>query len=273
VNFRQETPDMRRFLAERSMPVFILLCSFVSLWVAAFSFVFAYIIPALIINFSIHPDSSGWALVGARISGLVGFFLTNFLLILARRRGAAQRVEESRIERRADRACPEDFKKAVPWVYTPLIALGIISLAPSVFGGISLFVYFLRSGQFDPREVSALLGLPFVVAAANWAFLAVYFVTVIKVKRDWPALTSARCAMWSSLVAMSIPNLLLVMGFAATLDPSAPNMGEGLGYWTFGEFFIVPIFAVLGWFFGRSLDWFFDRSTVPSPQSAQKPRY
>jgi hypothetical protein len=51
---------------------------------------------------------------------------------------------------------------------------------------------------------------------------------------------------------------MLVLGFAM-LDPSDTKGGSTLGLLVIFEFFIVPIFAVLGWLFGCS--------TAPSPKS------
>jgi hypothetical protein len=148
------------------------------------------------------------------------------------------------------------MRKTPHWVYAPLVVLGIIS------GGVSLFVYFLWSGQLDHPDQQGLLLLPFTIAA--WPFLPLYFFTKSKVdKGEWRFPTSVRYAMWSSLVAMAIPNFFILLGIAqlALEPPNAPDarkFGQTLGFLIAGEILILPIFGVGGWFFGR---W-----SAPSPK-------
>jgi hypothetical protein len=160
-----------------------------------------------------------------------------------------------RIERKSARRIPR-------WVYAPLVVLGIMSLAPSVFMGVSSFVYFLWSGQLDHPDVQALLVIPFTIAVANWPFLVLYFFTKIKVHNEWPSLTSVRYAMQSSLVAMAIPNCFILPGFAqlASEPPDVRKFGQTLGFLMAGEILILPILGVGGWFFGR---WF---APTPKPK-------
>jgi hypothetical protein len=151
-----------------------------------------------------------------------------------------------RIERKSARKIPR-------WVYAPLVVLGIITLAPSVFVGVSM---------------QGLLVIPFTIAVANWPFLALYFFTKIKVHTEWPSLTSLRYAMQSSLVAMAIPNCFILLGLAqlASEPPNARTFGEILGFWLTGEIFILPILGVGGWFFGR---WY---APSPKPKVPWRPR-
>ena len=94
------------------------------------------------------------------------------------------------------------------WVYAPLFALAIMSSAP-IFLELSWILF-----QFDAGlALSGAVTVSFVIAAVNWPFLALYFATVSKVNEEWPSLTSAHRAMWSSLAAMAIPNFYILLGF------------------------------------------------------------
>jgi hypothetical protein len=92
------------------------------------------------------------------------------------------------------------------WVHAALVALAVISLTPCSFAAIGA----LLSGETPSGlELLAALLLPFMIAVANWPFLALYFVTLKKARRERPSINSVRTAMWSSLAAMVLPNLVL----------------------------------------------------------------
>jgi hypothetical protein len=138
------------------------------------------------------------------------------------------------------------------WVYAPLVAVAIISVIPGVFAAIAD----LLSGG-SPSKLQSLAGsmvlLPFMIALDNWPFLGLYFVTLKKARREWPSINSVRCAMWSSLTAMILPNLVLLLGSALFLFGPNAALDATLGYWAAIEFFVVPILAAIGWFLGRGI--------------------
>jgi hypothetical protein len=65
--------------------------------------------------------------------------------------------------------------------------------------------------------------LPVDFASINWAFVPLYVVC-----RIWPNLGAARLAMWFSVVAMSVPGVVL-FGLATEMVSSAFDSGQGIG--------------------------------------------
>lgn len=65
--------------------------------------------------------------------------------------------------------------------------------------------------------------LPFDFAVINWAFAALYLAC-----RLWPNFGSARSAMWFSVAAMSLPNVLL-FSLAPTMVSNVFDAGQGIG--------------------------------------------
>jgi hypothetical protein len=142
------------------------------------------------------------------------------------------------------------------WAYAPLITLAIISLAPILFGliaGLSEVLHGLSTHQIEMELLLAIFSIPFLIAVANWPFIAIYFVTLRKLKRESPSINSSKFAMCCSLVAMVLPNLALVIGPIFFFLPASSNIGVTLGYWIVAEFFMVPILAVVGWLIGRGI--------------------
>ena len=141
------------------------------------------------------------------------------------------------------------------WVYAPLFALAIISFAP-IFAELCWILL-----RFDPGlyGLGGAIYASFTIAAINWPLLALYFATVSKINKEWPSLTSVRRAMWSSLVAMAIPNVYILLGFAV-LALEGPRVSgrsdvgpiKEIAFLTGVEIFVLPILGVGGWFFGRS---------------------
>src|SRR6185295_17586204 len=108
--------------------------------------------------------------------------------------------------------------QSLAWTNIPLIALAIISIGPSLYAVILYLTY--RFGLVQPpapgyRFGSLVYSSPVDFALINWAFVPLYVVC-----RVWPKLGSARVAMWLSVVAMSVPNLVL-FGLAPEMISSA----------------------------------------------------
>jgi len=116
--------------------------------------------------------------------------------------------------------------QSLAWTNIPLIALAIISIGPSLYAVILYLTY--RFGLVQPpapgyRFGSLVYSSPVDFALINWAFVPLYVVY-----RVWPTLGSARVAMWFSVVAMSVPNLVL-FGLAPEMISSAVDSGQGIG--------------------------------------------
>jgi hypothetical protein len=116
--------------------------------------------------------------------------------------------------------------QSLAWTNIPLIALAIISIGPSIYAVILYLTY--RFGLVQPHAPGYSFGsfvyfLPVDFALINWAFVPLYVVC-----RIWPNLGAARLAMWFSVVAMSVPGVVL-FGLAPEMVSSAFDRGQGIG--------------------------------------------
>jgi len=112
------------------------------------------------------------------------------------------------------------------WTHVPLIAFAIASLGPSAFAIVIYLGY--KSGLVQPppsgyRFSTFIQDLPIDFAVINWGFVALYVVC-----RVWPNSAGARSAMCFSVVAMSLPNVLL-FSLASTMVSNAFDAGQGIG--------------------------------------------
>jgi hypothetical protein len=116
--------------------------------------------------------------------------------------------------------------RPLAWTQVPLIAFAIASLGPSAFAIIIYLGYTFGLIQAPPSgyRFSTYIGdLPFDFAVINWGFVALYLIC-----RLWPNFGSARSAMWLSVVAMSLPNVLL-FSLAWTMVSNVFDAGQGIG--------------------------------------------
>jgi hypothetical protein len=112
------------------------------------------------------------------------------------------------------------------WTYVPLIALAIASLGPSVFAILIYFGY--KFGLLQPpasgyRFSSFIQDLPLDYAVINWPFAVLFLIC-----RLWPNVGPARSAMWCSVVAMALPNIVL-LSTAWEMVSNARDAGQGIG--------------------------------------------
>jgi hypothetical protein len=131
-------------------------------------------------------------------------------------------------------------RQSLAWTQVPLIAFAIASIGPSVFA-ISIYLgYTFGLIQPEPsgyRFSIFIRDLPFDFAAINWGFVALYLIC-----RLWPNFGSARSAMWFSVVAMSLPNVLL-FSLAWTMVSNVFDAGQGVG--VIEAMLILPIIAMI----------------------------
>jgi hypothetical protein len=116
--------------------------------------------------------------------------------------------------------------RSLAWTNFPLIAFALASVGPSVFAIVIYLGY--KSGLVQPgprgyQFSTFIRDLPFDFAILNWGFVAVYVACRLR-----PNSGSARAAMWTSVVAMSLPNVLL-FSLAPTMLSTAFDAGQGIG--------------------------------------------
>jgi hypothetical protein len=130
--------------------------------------------------------------------------------------------------------------RSLAWTHVPLIAFAIASLGPSAF---AIMIYLgYKFGLIQPKPSgysfsTFIRDLPFDFAVINWPFVALYLTC-----RLWPNFGSARSAMWVSVVAMSLPNVLL-FSLAWTMVSNVFDAGQGIG--VIEAMLILPIIAMI----------------------------
>ena len=130
--------------------------------------------------------------------------------------------------------------RSLAWTHVPLIAFAIASLGPSAF---AIMIYLgYKFGLIQPKPSgysfsTFIRDLPFDFAVINWPFVALYLTC-----RLWPNFGSARSAMWLSVVAMSLPNVLL-FSLAWTMVSNVFDAGQGIG--VIEAMLILPIIAMI----------------------------
>jgi len=177
---------------------------------------------------------------------------------------------------RKGRAAASVSSRSLAWTQVPLIAFVVASIGPSV---VAMMIYLgYTSGLIQPepsgyRFSSFIQNLPFDFAVLNWPFVALYLVCRLR-----PNVGAARSAMWLSVIAMSLPNVLLFC-LAHTMVSNVFDAGQGIGvveamvsfpivamFWPgifdagFGVGFAIsaltapiPIFGLISWLAGRMI--------------------
>ncbi len=176
------------------------------------------------------------------------------------------------------------------WTNVPLTAFAVVSLGPSAFAILIYLGY--KFGVLQPptsgyRFSTFIRDLPLDFAVINWAFVALYVTC-----RLWPHAGSARLAMWLSVTAMSVPNILL-FSLAWTMLANVFDAGQGIGIieavlvfpiaamiWPgvldagFGSGLIIstltaplPVIGVIGWLAGQAIGWAASNALQKGPVS------
>jgi hypothetical protein len=130
--------------------------------------------------------------------------------------------------------------QSLAWTQVPLIAFAIASIGPSAFAIMIYLGYKFGLIQPEPsgyRFSIFIRELPFDFAVINWGFVALYLTC-----RLWPNFGSARSAMWFSVVAMSLPNVLL-FSTAWEMVSNVFDAGQGIG--VIEAMLILPIIAMI----------------------------
>lgn len=130
--------------------------------------------------------------------------------------------------------------RSLAWTRVPLIAWVIASIGPSIFA-ITLYLGYklglLQPGPAGYQFSIFIWALPLDFAIINWGFVALYLVC-----RLWPNLGGAKSAMWFSVVAMSLPNIVLFF-LAPEMVSNVKDAGQGIG--VIEAMLILPIIAMI----------------------------
>jgi hypothetical protein len=130
--------------------------------------------------------------------------------------------------------------RSLAWTRVPLIAWVIVSVGPSIFAIMIYLGYKLGLMQPGPGgyQFSILVqAMPLDFAVINWGFVALFLVC-----RLWPNFRGAKAAMWFSIVAMLVPNIL-VFALAPEMISGAKDAGQGIG--VIEAMLILPIVAMI----------------------------
>ena len=130
--------------------------------------------------------------------------------------------------------------QSLAWTHVPLIAFVIASLGPSALAIVIYLGYtfgLMQPGPAGYRFSVFVRDLPGDFAVMNWGFVALYVTC-----RLWPNFGSARSAMWLSVVAMSLPNVLL-FALAGEMVSNARGAGQGIG--VIEAMLILPIVTII----------------------------
>lgn len=128
---------------------------------------------------------------------------------------------------------------SLAWTRVPLITWVIASIGPSILAIIIYLGY--RVGLIQPPasgyQFSIFIQiLPLDFAVITWGFVALYLVC-----RLWPDLRGAQSAMWFSVVAMALPNIVLFF-LAPEMVSNVRDAGQGIG--VIEAMLILPIVAM-----------------------------
>jgi hypothetical protein len=136
------------------------------------------------------------------------------------------------------------------WLYVPIVAYLVLSIAPSIlapiFFVVSLFIIDIPV-KGGPTPVS-LVAIPLFLGLIFWPFLWLYRYARNALIEHPSSEKSLRPATIISTVAMSLPCSLLSLS-------AAGDGGQGTGILAFLFLIILPFLGILGWLIGRGIAW------------------
>ncbi len=131
------------------------------------------------------------------------------------------------------------------WRYAPLIAFAVSVVSPN-----AIFVLAVLQNKYARFQESSLVFGVLLFAAANWAFVGLFFIARRKVTEATEQrlpIGSVKTAMWSSLLVMlTIPNILLVLLWYLPPYGRGSDIGKGI-VWMLGLMLQILALPMLGW--------------------------
>lgn len=112
-----------------------------------------------------------------------------------------------------------------------------VSLVPPQIAALASFLWtsFGISIGYEVRGVAGFiegLAVSVVIAAGNWPFPVLYFVTRRFARKRWPQVGLIKAAMWGSTIAMAIPNVVVFLATPSELlSGPAYDRGREQGCW------------------------------------------
>lgn len=137
------------------------------------------------------------------------------------------------------------------WTLYPLLLLVILCLA---FAALAAIFNKLRGGNEDPAEwigIIIFLNFPLIILPiTSWVFARSQIKDNERHGTSVPP-TNIKWAMWGSMLAVLLPNLIAVDALFALADPNASNRGVQFVFAL--QFILTSIFSLVGWSAGRGI--------------------
>jgi hypothetical protein len=111
--------------------------------------------------------------------------------------------------------------------------------------------------QIDPKNfkipsAADVIGLPLLIAAANWSYFLLYFLSRFFAKRGFRRASLYKAGMWGSILAMALPNLVLVVATPSEFFSRATDAGQGTGVFLSLIIGLGPVLGFFGWLLGAA---------------------
>jgi hypothetical protein len=150
--------------------------------------------------------------------------------------------------------------KGRPCLAHPQVRGGPRAVCSSVNWLVRIAPAFRISIGYEVQRFQGLLvgmGWSALIAVCNWPFAVLYFVTRWRARKRWPKIGLIKTAMCGSAIAMSIPNLPILLGTPGETLSGARDAGQGSGIWLGLELFPLPVLGAIGWALGAlaALGW------------------
>jgi hypothetical protein len=159
----------------------------------------------------------------------------------------------------------------IAWYNFSLIALIFFSILPSIVIIMTIIWYKLTDNlptilglQIDPKNFKIpsgadVIGLPLLIAAGNWSYFLLYFLSRFFAKRGFRPARLYKAGMWGSILAMALPNLVLVVATPSEFFIRATDAGQGTGvFLSLIMFGLGPVLGFFGWLLGAAVAAFWE---------------